>query len=237
MVLSVFEMLGLTKSTHLVFKDYSSGRLCCRPLGSQHVSCRPMIKRSLKRVCVYCGSSAGNDPVYVEYARKLGQELAKQGIALVFGGGSVGLMGEIADSVLDAGGKVFGVIPRKLQDLEVGHNSCTELFVVDGMHARKMMMAQLSDAFIAMPGGWGTLEELFEVTTWTQLNFHKKPVGILNVNGYYDHLLKWVAHAGEQGFIGPLHQNLVASSDSPSELLEMLTTADIPDLKRWLEKP
>jgi uncharacterized protein (TIGR00730 family) len=193
--------------------------------------------RSLRRVCVYAGSSGHLDARYHDAARALGQELVERGIGLVFGGGRVGLMGTIADAVLAGGGEVLGVIPQKLQALELGHEGCTELFVVDSMHARKMMMAQLSDAFVALPGGFGTFEELFEVTTWTQLNFHTKPVGVLNVHGYYDHLLAFLAHAGHEGFIRPLHQGLIHSADDPAVLIERLVHAEIPELARWISKP
>jgi len=193
--------------------------------------------RTFRRICVYCGSSNDVAQPYFEAATAVGQMLAERGIGLVFGGGRVGLMGAVADAALAAGGEVLGVIPHKLQSLELGHSDCTELFIVDSMHARKMMMAQLSDGFMALPGGFGTLEELFEVTTWTQLNYHKKPVGVLNVGGYYDALLAFVAHAAGEGFIRPLHKHLIASADTPEGLLEALGEADIPDLARWIERP
>lgn len=190
---------------------------------------------TFKRLCVYCGSSNHVDEIYRQAARDLGQQLVQRGIDLVFGGGRVGLMGTVADAVLDAGGRVYGVIPEKLQALELGHQGCTELFVVDGMHARKMMMAQLADAFIAMPGGWGTLEELFEATTWTQLNFHHKPVGLLNTNGYYDHLLAWVRHASHEGFIRSEHRDLVLASSDPHELLDTMSRFEVPLLASWID--
>jgi hypothetical protein len=144
-------------------------------------------------------------------------------------------MGEIADTVLDAGGTVHGVIPRKLLELEVGHERCTELFVVDGMHARKLMMSQLADAFIALPGGFGTMEELFEVTTWTQLQYQDKPVGLLNVSGFYDSLLAWIQHANSQGFIRDLHRHLILSETDPAALLDALAMADLPGIERWID--
>lgn len=193
--------------------------------------------RNFRRICVYCGSSNDVAAVYQEAAAEVGKVLAERGIGVVYGGGRVGLMGIVADAALAAGGEVFGVIPEKLQALEVGHNHLTELFVVDSMHARKMMMAQLSDGFIALPGGWGTLEELCEVTTWAQLNYHHKPVGLLNVAGYYDGLLSFLNHASEQGFIRPIHRDLLVTSPSIQLLMEQLSTAEIPDLKRWLTKP
>ena len=151
--------------------------------------------RQFKRICVYCGSSGGNDPGYEEAARGVGAFLASKGIGVVYGGARVGLMGAVADGALSAGGSVIGVIPQKLQSREVAHQGLTELFVVDSMHARKTMMAYMSDGFIALPGGWGTLEEIFEVTTWSQLNYHMKPVGLLNVRGYYDKLIEFINHA------------------------------------------
>lgn len=193
--------------------------------------------RHFRRICVYCGSSNDVPEVYQQAAAEVGHTLAARGIGVVYGGGKVGLMGIVADAALAAGGEVIGVIPDKLQALEVGHNHLTELFVVDSMHARKMMMAQLSDGFIALPGGWGTLEELCEVTTWAQLNYHHKPVGLLNVAGYYDGLLKFLDHASHEGFIRPIHRNLLVTSDGVTSLLEQLAAAEIPDLKRWLVKP
>ena len=186
---------------------------------------------------MYCGSSDRTDPAYREAAYAMGALLATRGIGLVYGGGHVGLMGAVADGALATGGEVFGVIPEKLQALELSHTGLTELFVVDSMHARKSIMAHLSDAFIALPGGWGTLEEVFEVTTWTQLNYHRKPVGLLNVRGYYDHLLTFVDHAVSTGFIREGHRGLLQHASDPAALLSALATADIPDLPKWIEKP
>jgi uncharacterized protein (TIGR00730 family) len=193
--------------------------------------------RSFRRICVYCGSSGDVHADYLDAARSVGRLLAGRGIGLVFGGGRVGLMGAAADAALAAGGEVYGVIPHKLQALELGHDGCSELFVVDSMHARKMMMAQLSDAFIALPGGFGTLEELFEVTTWTQLNYHLKPVGVLNTRGYYDALLSFIEHAGEEGFIRPVHRGLISAAPTPEALLDALAGADVPELSRWIVRP
>ena len=196
-----------------------------------------MNPRRFRRVCVFCGSSVGGDAQYAQAAAELGALLVRENIGLVYGGGKVGLMGVIANRVLELGGQVYGVIPERLKALEVGHDNLTELFVVDSMHARKAMMANLSDAFIAMPGGWGTLEELFEVTTWTQLNYHKKPFGLLNVNGYYDKLIDWADHAVSAGFIRPIHRPLIAADSSPEALIEKLRVAEIPELAKWIEKP
>lgn len=190
-----------------------------------------------KRIAIYCGSSAGNDPAYEEEARSVGRSLAERGIGVVFGGGRVGLMGAVADGALGAGGEVFGVIPEKLRTKELAHTGLTELFVVDSMHARKTIMAQLSDAFIALPGGFGTLEELFEVTTWAQLNYHKKPVGLLNVRGFYDRLLAFLDHAVEEGFLRPVHRPILQSAPALDELLDRLEKAEIPDLGRWMDRP
>lgn len=190
-----------------------------------------------RRICVYCGSSEGVRPEYVEAARGLGGFLARRKIGLVFGGGRVGLMGAVAEGALAAGGEVIGIIPEKLRSRELAHLGLTELYVVDSMHARKTMMANLSDAFIAMPGGWGTLEETFEVTTWAQLNYHLKPVGLLNVRGYYDRLLAFVEHAVAEGFIRDVHRGLVVSSADPAELLDLLARVEIPELGRWIDKP
>lgn len=190
-----------------------------------------------RRICVYCGSSDGVRPEYAAAARDLGAFLARRKIGLVFGGGRVGLMGAVAEGALAAGGEVIGVIPEKLRARELAHLGLTELFVVDSMHARKTMMANLSDAFIALPGGWGTLEETFEVTTWAQLNYHLKPVGLLNVLGYYDRMLAFVEHAVAEGFIRGVHRGLVVSSSDPAELLDLLARVEVPELGRWIDKP
>lgn len=178
--------------------------------------------RTFRRICIYCGSSSGRDPRFVETAREVGRHLADLGIAVVYGGGKVGLMGEVADAALRAGGQVLGVIPQKLRDVEVGHEGLTELFVVDSMHARKMMMAQLSDAFVALPGGLGTLEEIFEVVTWSMLGYHDKPCGLLNLYGYFDPLLAFLDHAQGQGFVRPQHRPLLRDAAELGALLGLL---------------
>ncbi len=155
----------------------------------------------MKFLCVYCGSSDGTSPIYASTARQLAKDMVSDNISLVYGGGNVGLMGIIADEVLRLGGEVTGVIPKALLDKECGHLGLTRLHIVKDMHERKAMMAQLSDGFIAMPGGIGTLEELFETLTWSQLGFHDKPVGLLNVDGFYDGLIKFIAHLVTQGFL------------------------------------
>jgi uncharacterized protein (TIGR00730 family) len=175
--------------------------------------------------------------VFRRAAVELGAYFAERGVGVVTGGGRVGLMGAVAEGALAKGGEVIGVIPEKLKALEVGHDGLTELIVVDGMHARKAMMAQLSDAFVGLPGGWGTLEEVFEVTTWAQLNYHTKPVGLLNVKGYFDHLRSFVAHAVEAGFIRAVHQDLILFAESPADLLARLAVAEIPEVTKWIKKP
>lgn len=194
--------------------------------------------RTFKRLCVFCGSSNDVDPLYINAARAVGQWLAGQGIGVVYGGGRVGLMGAVADGALDAGGEVVGVIPEKILGLEVGHTGLgNNLHVVRGMHARKAMMARLADGFIALPGGWGTLEEIFEVTTWAQLNYHLKPVGLLNANGFYDHLLRFIEHASGEGFIRPMHKDLMVVRDNISDLVEGLSTVTIPKTEQWIVRP
>ncbi|UUZ55191.1 TIGR00730 family Rossman fold protein [Massilia sp. H-1] len=176
----------------------------------------------MKAIAVYCGANGGASPVYAEAARAMGRALVASNIALVYGGGHVGLMGTIADAVLAAGGRVTGVIPQQLVDRELAHPGLTELFVVRDMHERKAMMASLADGFIAMPGGMGTLEELFEMLTWSQLGIHAKPVGVLNVDGFYDQLVAFLGHAGQEGFIQPRHQGLMKVSSDPATLISLL---------------
>lgn len=176
----------------------------------------------LRSVCVYCGSRPGSLPGYVEAARELGYVLAERGIRLIFGAGSIGIMGAVADAVLERGGEVTGVIPFGLDRAEVTHQRLTELHVVETMHERKAMMMELSDAFITAPGGFGTLEELFEVLTWGQLGIHHKPVGLLNVEGYWEPMLKMLDHCLEQGFIDPFQRELVLDAADAGGLLSKL---------------
>jgi len=176
----------------------------------------------VKAICVYCGANAGTSPVYAEAARALGRALVESNLSLVYGGGNVGLMGTIADEVLRVGGEVTGVIPTALVEREVGHTGLTRQFIVKDMHERKAMMASLADGFIAMPGGMGTLEELFEMLTWSQLGIHAKPIGLLNVDGFYDGLNGFIQHASAQGFIRPQHAALMMSSPDPQALLQLL---------------
>lgn len=186
-----------------------------------------MSETLLKRVCVFLGAKSGAHPLYRQQARQLGRLLAQQGCELIYGGGNVGLMGEVADACLMAEGKVTGIIPKSLVGLEiegrpVAHHGVSQLEIVDSMHQRKARMAELADAFIALPGGYGTLEELFEVTTWAQLGFHAKPIGLLNVNGFYDHVLQHLNHLVQEGFLGKNQLALLWVSDSPETLLSHL---------------
>lgn len=174
----------------------------------------------MKSICVYCGANPGNDPKYAEGARALGRALVAENLALVYGGGNVGLMGVIADEVMRMGGEVTGVIPTALVDREQGHTGLTRQFIVKDMHERKAMMAQLADGFIAMPGGLGTLEELFEMLTWSQLGIHSKPVGLLNMDGFYDGLVSFVSHASKEGFVRPQHAGLMIVEAQPEALLK-----------------
>jgi uncharacterized protein (TIGR00730 family) len=176
----------------------------------------------MRRVCVYCGSSTGFDTLYKAAAVELGALLAAEGIGLVYGGGSVGLMGALADAVLAKGGEVIGIIPHHLIAMEVGHRRLTSLIAVDSMHARKHQMADLSDAFIALPGGIGTAEELLEVFTWLQLGIHAKPVAILNINGYFDHLLQFLEHMEQSGFLKREHREMLIIEQDAARLLDQL---------------
>ena len=190
-----------------------------------------------KRICVFCGSADGVDPAYAEGAIAVGKGLARRGIGLVYGGAKVGLMGNVANAALVGGTEVFGVIPDKLRTKEVAHDGLTELFVVESMHARKAMMAHLSQAFVVLPGGWGTMEEMFEILTWTQLRYHTKPIGMLNLNGYYDHLLAFADHAVSQGLLRQENRDLLVAESEPDALLDRLEATVIPPQARWMTKP
>ena len=176
----------------------------------------------INALCVYCGANAGVSPDYAVAARELARVLVSENIALVYGGGKVGLMGVIADEVLRLGGEVTGVIPTQLVEREVGHTGLTRQFIVKDMHERKAMMASLSDAFIAMPGGYGTLEELFEMLTWAQLGLHAKPIGLLNVDRFYDGLIAFVENGQQQGFIRPQHAAFLNADADPAALVQRL---------------
>jgi uncharacterized protein (TIGR00730 family) len=190
----------------------------------------------MRRVCVFCGSSVGVKPAYQDAARAMGKLLAARGIGLVYGGGAVGLMGVIADAALQAGAEVIGVIPQALFDREIGHGGVTDLRIVDSMHTRKAMMAELSDAFIALPGGVGTFEEFFEAITWTQLGLHRKPCGLLNVDGFYTPLALFIDQAVSEGFIKPVHRTAIIVDSDPARLLDSLATIDLPDVPKWIRR-
>jgi uncharacterized protein (TIGR00730 family) len=194
-----------------------------------------MAKKILS-VCVYCGSSSGINPVYSDVAKALGRALVKQNLSLVYGGGHVGLMGIVADAVLEAGGDVTGVIPKALMDTEVGHDHLTRLLVVKDMHERKALMAEQADGFITMPGGIGTLEELFETLTWAQLGFHEKPIGLLNVAGFYDPLIEFLNHQTSQGFLRAEHKDLLLVETEPDSLIEQLKNFTMPEGVSWLSR-
>ena len=174
------------------------------------------------RVCVFCGSATGNRPIYRQAAAEMGAALARNQIGLVYGGGHIGLMGVLADAVLSAGGEVAGVIPQSLVDRELAHGGLTQLHVVGSMHERKALMADLADGFVALPGAFGTADELFEILTWSQLGLHAKPVGLLNVARYFSSLLGWLDHAVAEGFLQTPHRNLLMAADSAEELLERM---------------
>ena len=190
----------------------------------------------MQAICLYTGSSPGAKPAYRAAAEALASELAGRGITLVYGGGHVGLMGAAADAALAAGGGVVGVIPADIADKEVEHHGLTELHVVGSMHERKMKMFSLSDAMIALPGGLGTMEELFEVWTWNQLGFHNKPVGLLNVAGYYDHLLAFLDNMVDQRFVHPAHRALLQVGSDVPDLLERLLDYQPVAVDKWLDQ-
>ncbi len=190
--------------------------------------------KDIKRVVVYCGANVGNNPAYKAAAEEVGRTLAEQGIGLVYGGGGVGLMGVVADAALAAGGEVIGVIPEALKALEVEHKNLTSIHVVPDMHSRKAMMLGLADAVIAMPGGFGTMDELFEALTWSQLDYHRKLCGILNVAGYYDHLLAWVKHSVDAGLVKAVNMELIVAADNIADVLHGLRTKDFPLSQKWM---
>lgn len=189
----------------------------------------------MPRLCVYCGSNPGFHAEYAEAARRLARLMVARGWSLVYGGGSVGLMGIIADAVQAAGGEVIGIIPEFLATREILKSDCTELHVTDSMHSRKQKMIELSDAFVALPGGYGTLEELLEAITWTQLGLHNKPVAILNTRGFFDPLIAQIDLLVGEGFVREEHRPLLRKSSTPEELLELLTLPPDPPLKKWLD--
>ena len=190
----------------------------------------------MNSICVFCGSSFGKDPAYKEAARSLGATLAERDITLVYGGGNVGLMGTVADAALAAGGEVVGVIPEALVEREIAHENLTKLHVVSSMHERKALMSELSDGFIALPGGNGTLEEFFEVLTWAQLGEHRKPCGLLNVSGYYGPLLNVLDHMVDQGFLAEKHRSIVQVETTPEDMLDAFYGYVPPDTVKWIDR-
>jgi uncharacterized protein (TIGR00730 family) len=194
-------------------------------------------RAAIRRVCVFCGSSPGHDPAHRRLTETLARTLAGQGIGIVYGGGRVGLMGALADAALAAGGEVIGVIPQALIDREIGHRGLTDLRVVGSMHERKALMAQLADGFAALPGGVGTLEELFEVWTWAQLGLHTKPCGVLDADGFYAPLVTFLDHLVETGFVRSAHRAMLIAAHSPEELLAAFAAYRAPAVGKWLEAP
>lgn len=188
----------------------------------------------MKWICVFCGSSSGESPVYLEAATRLGTLLAREGLGLVYGGSKVGLMGRLADVMLEQGGPVVGVIPHALVNREVAHGGLTELRVVGSMHERKAVMAEIADAFITLPGGLGTLEEFFEVVTWGQLGLHRKPSGLLDIKGYYQPLIRFLDHAVTEGFLSVPHRRMILVEEDPEILLGRLTRYDPPTVPKWI---
>lgn len=190
----------------------------------------------MNRICVFAGSSPGRQPGYRRAAEELGRALAMREVGLVYGGARVGLMGILADTVLESRGQVTGVIPAALVTKEVAHSGLSDLRVVASMHERKATMADLADGFIALPGGWGTLEEFFEILTWGQLGLHQKPCGLLNVEGYFDRLLSFVAHSIEEGFVRREYGSMISVSDSAGVLLDMLASYEPPRVEKWIDR-
>jgi uncharacterized protein (TIGR00730 family) len=188
----------------------------------------------MKRICVYCGSSPGRIPHYRKAAAMLGDALVDRGLGLVYGGAGIGVMGAIADAVLARGGEAIGIIPDSLAVKEVAHENLTRQHVVGSMHERKALMAEYSDGFIALPGGWGTIEEIFEVLTWAQLGFHEKPCGLLNVEGYFDGLFAFLEHAIDQQFVKPVHRQMLIMESNASTLLDRFGEYRAPRVKKWI---
>lgn len=189
---------------------------------------------ALRRVCVFCGSSTGRNPAYRCLAEALGRTLAGRGLGVVYGGGRVGLMGALADAALGAGGEVIGVIPQALMDREIGHRGLSELRIVGSMHERKALMAELADGFVALPGGIGTLEELFEMWTWAQLGLHRKPCGLLDADGFFRPLVGFLDHLVLTGFVQPTHRGMLHTAESPEALLAAFAAYQAPLVAKWV---
>ena len=190
----------------------------------------------MKRICVFSGSSPGARPAYGEMARDLGTALARAGLGLVYGGASVGLMGILADAVIANGGETIGVMPQALVDKELAHTKLTELRVVPSMHVRKQTMADLADGFVALPGGMGTIEELTEILTWAQLGIHRKPCGVMNVDGYYDRFIHFLDHATAERFVTPAHRSMIVVAKTPGELLRAFRSYQPPAVAKWMDR-
>jgi len=190
----------------------------------------------MKRVSVFCGSSFGTNPLFEENAYQLGQTLAKKGIGLVYGGANVGLMGAVANGVLESNGEAIGVLPHFLQQKEIAHNGLTELILVESMHERKTKMNDLCDGVIALPGGFGTLEEFFEMLTWAQLGLHRKPIAILNVNGFYDALVAFIQNMVNSGFLKEINRDMLIVSNNIDELLLLMQNYKAPEVGKWINK-
>lgn len=192
----------------------------------------------MQRICVFCGSSSGSRPIYAKMARAMGEELAARGLGVVYGGSSVGLMGALADAALAAGGEVIGVLPRGLFRREVAHRGLTQLHEVGGLSERKALMIELADGFLALPGGYGTFDELFEVVTWAQLGLHHKPIGLLDVEGFFSPLLAFVRHAAQEGFLPLTHVDLLLRAETPAALIDQLLSYQPPTLPdKWRDLP
>lgn len=190
----------------------------------------------MKSICIFLGANPGNDPKYADAARAMGRELARRNITTVYGGSNMGLMGILAESAMEAGGNVVGVIPRSLVQKEVAHTGLSELHIAESMHERKALMAELSDGFIAMPGGIGTMDEIFEIFTWAQLGFHTKPCGLLNVDGYYDPLLGFLDNVVNEGFLKGMHREKLVTGTTPSEIIDAFAYYEPPTGSKWVEK-
>lgn len=195
-----------------------------------------MNMNTFNRLCVFCGSNGGRREAYLDAARELGGEMARRGITLVYGGGNVGIMGVIADAVLEVGGHVIGVIPQALKRRELAHAGLTELHVTSSMHERKALMAELSDGFIALPGGLGTFEEFLEILTWAQLGIHRKPCALLNVAGYYDPLVTFLDHSVTERFVRPEHRAMMLVEESPASLLDQMAAYTPPQVEKWIDQ-
>lgn len=191
---------------------------------------------TLKSICLYCGASPGTNPAYRDAAAQFGETLAERKIRLIYGGGSVGLMGVAADACLARGGEVIGVIPKLLMEKEVGHKGVSKMHIVNNMHERKALMTDLADGFVALPGGYGTLDELFEALTWLQLGYHGKPVGLLNVAGFFDGLVTFLDHARDERFLRDLHRDALCVDENLAALIAKMQQVEAPDTAKWLDQ-